>query len=135
MKPFLIIFFTILLIGTTKLTGQIEGIKHYELKGQAYQQADSILNIFMKVEYPALLKKYKLKMNCANCTGVFMDVVLFIEPDGHVVDYVVTDSKKCAVEFDEEMQAEFVFFFVQINFPPSLRDMHLQYRLGTSLKC
>lgn len=135
MKHVRIIIISILFISFSQLSAQIEGIKHYELKGKAYQQADSILNVFMKVEYPALLKKYKLKMNCGNCTSVFMDVVFFIEPDGHIVDYVMVDSKKCGAEFDEEMQADFVFFFVQINFPPSLRDMHLQYRLGTSLKC
>jgi len=125
----------VFLLSVMHVSSQIEGTKHYELKGQAYTQADSILNVWMKSEYPALLKKYKLKMSCASCTSVFMDVVFFIEPDGHIVDFVTVDSKKCATTFDEEMQADFVFFFVQIKFPPSLRDMHLQYRLGTGLKC
>lgn len=135
MNTFKIISISLFFLLSQKLTGQIDGIKHYELKGRAHEQADSILNEFMKYEYPNLLKKYHLKMNCSNCSAIFMDVVFFIEPDGHIVDYVVLNSKKCSVEFDEEMQADFVFFFVQINFPHSLRSLHLQYRLGTSLKC
>ncbi len=127
---------TILTIFSTSSSAQSDSIPwYYELKGDAYQQADSLLDLWMATAYQTILKKNKLKMSCKKCTSVYMDVIFLIEPDGTFIDYEVLQSRKCGEEFDGDLQGEFVFFFAQIKFPPALRELRFRYRLGTSLSC
>src|SRR5262245_53288371 len=101
----LIVFATFILSGT--VYSQTKVPQYYELKGQAYDQADSLLKVWMKNEYPAILKKNKLKMTCAHCTNIYMDVIVMIEPDGTFIDYQVVSSNKCGEAFSDDLKAEF----------------------------
>ncbi len=131
------IFFTILIfvLMCIYLPAQNSVPKHYELKGDAYIQADSILDLWLATEYPTILQKNKLKMTCAKCENIFMDVVFIISNEGSLIDYEVVKMNKCGQDFSDELKAEFVFFFSRNKFPPALRSMHIEFRLGTGLKC
>ena len=122
--------------GFTYLPGQSdEVVKYYELKGQAYTQADSIVDVWMKTHYPVVLKKNKLKMTCAHCTNIFMDVIFGIREDGRLDDFKTVDSNKCGEKFSEKLIVDFLIFFENFIFPPSLRNRLIQFRFGTGLKC
>src|SRR5687767_7534234 len=134
MKSILLLLFIIFITsGIYSQTDQIP--KHYELKGQAYTQADSILDVWMDTQYPVILKKNKLKMTCAKCTNIFMDVTLDIDSSGQLKSANIVKTVKCGGEFSQNLILEFLAFFKKCIFPPSLREIMFTYRLGTGLKC
>jgi hypothetical protein len=109
--------------------------KHYELKGLAYKQADSIQDVWMTTHYPVVLKKNKLKMTCAHCSNIFMDVIFKIRADGRAQDWLTVNSNKCGEKFSAKLEEDFLIFFENFIFPPSLRNLIFEWRLGTGLSC
>lgn len=110
-------------------------IKYYELKGQAYQQADSIVQVWMKTHYPVVLKKNKLKMTCAHCSNIYMDVIFAIRSDGRLDEAQTVNSDKCGEKFSAKLEEDCLIFFENFIFPPSLRNQLIQFRFGTGLSC
>lgn len=117
------------------LYAQTDVPKHYELKGTAYLQSDSILNVWMKNEFPHILKKNKLKLTCAGCYSIHMDVVLAVDENGKLLTSKIINTKCCGEEFSQRLESQFLEYFNTLIFPPSLRSLSFQYRLGTGLSC
>ncbi len=134
MEKLLLLSLFFILLGLPAYS-QVTVPKHYELKGQAYTQADSIHDIWMDTQYWNILKKNKLKMKCSGCDNIYMDVVMGIDNNGRLLGINVVKTKCCTSEFSENLKSEFLAYFGDLIFPPSLWNMTFEYRLGTGLSC
>lgn len=127
-----ILFFAIL---SAAAFSQTTVPKHWELKGLTYTQSDSIHEVWMKTEFPTILKKNKLKMKCDGCSNIYMDVVFGIDGAGLLLGINVKKSVCCGGEFSEKLKSDFLAYFGNFKFPPSLLNLTFEYRLGTGLSC
>lgn len=109
--------------------------KSYELKGDSWKDWNKIYENWMKNEYHKILKENKLKMTCSGCENIYLDVVLNIDSTGKMTFYKLVDSKKCSEKFSKKLEIQFMKSFFNLKFPPSLRNMFFEARLGTGLKC
>ncbi|HLC82605.1 MAG TPA: hypothetical protein VJI69_02165 [Bacteroidia bacterium] len=109
--------------------------KSYELKGDSWTDWNKIYQDWMKREYHKILKENKLKMNCSGCENIFLDVVLNIDSTGKMTFYKLVNSNKCSEKFSKKLEIQFMKSFFNLKFPPSLRNMYFEARLGTGLKC
>ena len=110
-------------------------LKSYELKGDSWKDWNKIYQDWMKNEYHKILKENKLKMNCSGCENIFLDVVLNIDSTGKMTFYKLVNSNKCSEKFSKKLEIQFMKSFFNLEFPPSLRNMYFEARLGTGLKC
>ncbi len=128
------LFFVLVILNTT-IFAQTNIPKHYELEGRAYTEADSIRNVWMKKEFPSILKKNKLKMTCAKCSNIYMDVVFTIDANGVLRLPKILQAVCCGSSFSNQLSTDFLDYFYDLQFPWALRNMIFEYRLGTGLKC
>lgn len=110
-------------------------LKSYELKGDSWTDWNKIYQNWMKNEYHKILKENKLKMNCSGCENIYLEVILNIDSTGKMTFYKLVNSKKCAEKFSKKLEIQFMKSFFNLEFPPSLRNMFFEARLGTGLKC
>lgn len=110
-------------------------LKSYELKGDSWKDWNKIYQDWMKNEYHKILKENKLKMNCSGCENIFLDVILNIDSTGKMTFYKLVNSNKCSEKFSKKLEIQFMKSFFNLEFPPSLRNMYFEARLGTGLKC
>ena len=110
-------------------------LKSYELIGDSWKDWNKIYQDWMKNEYHKILKENKLKMNCSGCENIFLDVVLNIDSTGKMTFYKLVNSNKCSEKFSKKLEIQFMKSFFNLEFPPSLRNMYFEARLGTGLKC
>lgn len=110
-------------------------LKSYELKGDSWKDWNKIYQDWMKNEYHKILKENKLKMNCSGCENIFLDIVLNIDSTGKMTFYKLVNSNKCSEKFSKKLEIRFMKSFFNLEFPPSLRNMYFEARLGTGLKC
>jgi hypothetical protein len=133
MKKTTLVLFLILWCGATFSQTNIP--KHYELEGKAGTQADSILKLWNKKEFPSILKKNKLKMTCAKCSNIYMDVVFTIDANGVLRLPKIVKTVCCAGGFSNDLSTDFLDYFYSLQFPWALRNITFEYRLGTGLSC
>lgn len=110
-------------------------LKSYELKGDSWKDWNKIYQDWMKNEYNKILKANKLKMTCSGCENIFLDVVLNVDSTGKMTFYKLVNSNKCSEKFSKKLEIQFMKSFFNLEFPPSLRNMYFEARLGTGLKC
>ncbi len=110
-------------------------LKSYELKGDSWKDWNKIYDDWMKNEYHKILKENKLKMNCSECENIYLEVILNIDSTGKMTFYKLINSKKCTEKFSKKLEIQFMKSFFNMEFPPSLRNMFFEARLGTGLKC
>ncbi len=80
------------------------------------------------------LKKQKIKMSCASCASVYINVSFEVMDDGHAHAKVVW-TKKCGSEFSAKQIKELEKLLYNFQFMPGLYNTKFIARLGTSLKC
>ncbi len=97
-----------------------------------WRQIDSA---WLASEYRIILAKFKLKMNCANCESVRMDVDMMVDSLGKLSGYRKIESNKCGNEFDKKLEDAFMAYFYNITFPAVFRKHIFAVTLGTVLKC
>lgn len=133
MKKTTLILLLILINGT--LFSQTNIPKYYELEGRAKTEADSVLKVWMKKEFPSILKKNKLKMTCAKCSNIYMDVIFTIDANGVLRLPKIIKTVSCGGAFTSQLSDDFLNYFYALQFPWALRNLTFEYRLGTGLSC
>jgi hypothetical protein len=113
----------------------IAPVKDYELKGEAWQLMNGIRSQWMKNEYRPLLRKYGLRMRCSSCEYVYLDVQLTIDGEGKVTGHKVVHENRCGKPFTDAMRKDFLRSYLALTFPPELRKLVIETRLGTGLTC
>ena len=133
-----LIFFLFVLIAEfsfsqTKINDTV--IQSYNLKGKAWHSWQGIDSVWHYNTYLGCMTDYKLKLSCAKCESVYLDVIFQIDSTGKLSDYKVVNEKMCGGKFSPDLKFCFLEFFINYNFPVELRRMKIQVRLGNSLKC
>ena len=128
-------FFFLYFILARTLFSQTNIPKYYELEGRAYTEADSIHKVWMKKEFPSIIKKHKLKMTCAKCSNIYMDVVFTIDANGVLRLPKLVKTVCCGGSFSSDLSCDFLNYFYTLQFPWALRNLTFEFRLGTGLSC
>jgi len=110
-------------------------VKEHELEGRAWQLMNDIQAQWMKDEYRPLLRKHRLRMRCSSCEYVYLDVQLTIDAEGRVTAHEVVRENRCGKPFTAAMRKDFLRSYLALTFPPELRNLVLEARLGTGLSC
>ena len=84
--------------------------------------------------FNAFLKKYKVKLSCANCSSVYVDVHFAIMEDGHT-HVKVLQTKKCGTVFTAKQISELEKLLFNIEFPTGLYNTKFCGRIGRGLSC
>lgn len=95
---------------------------------------DSIENNWDKKFFASFLKKNKIKISCAKCTGVTVVMVLIIHEDGHCHPKFIK-GRKCAYDYSKKQIDEIEKSFMLITFPPDFYNTTIKVFLGRVLKC
>jgi len=109
--------------------------KYYQLTSDQYKAWKSIEDEWMKKEYRTILKENKLKMTCAGCESIYMDVVFIVDTRGTLIQTKTLKTRKCAGEFSKKLEERFLKWFLNFSFPAQLYNLKFEVRLGTGLKC
>jgi hypothetical protein len=107
----------------------------WNLDRDASKAWDRIDSVWMDSVYWNTLKKHKIKMSCAHCTGVMMHVDMQIDSSGHLASYRLEAGFFCDEKLALTLENEFMQFFLNLEFPPALRGRVFRTFLGTALKC
>ena len=110
-------------------------VKNFELKGKSLHSWLGIDSVWHYNTYLTCMNDFKLKLSCAKCESVYLDVVFNIDSMGKLADYKIVTEKMCGQKFSPDLKICFLEFFINYNFPVELRRMKIQTRLGTILKC
>jgi hypothetical protein len=89
---------------------------------------------FVKVFNP-YVKKFKIKISdCQTCGNLYIDFEGKINNEGKLlIDESIT--KKCGKEMKPKLEKQLLDFLLTKTFPKNLRNIKIQHRLGTILKC
>ncbi len=120
---------------TQKQESKKEIVKTYELKDEEYKKWRDISDDFNRKKYLSCLKKQKLKMNCGNCTNIFIDVVLNINETGKLNGYEIIKENICTRKISKKLKKCFMDYFENMAFPEESKSKSIEIRLGTGLKC
>ncbi len=110
-------------------------VRSHQLPKEQYREWKIIEDEWMKNEYGKILKENKLKMKCANCENIFMNVIFTIDTSGKLIATKTVKTRKCAGEFSKKMEDRFLKWFLNFTFPKELYNLKFEVRLGTGLKC
>jgi len=120
---------------TQKQEVKKEIVKSYELKDEEYKKWRDISDDFNHKKYLSCLKKQKLKMNCGNCTSIFIDVVLNIDETGKLNSFEIIKENICTYKIGKKLKKCFMEDFEKMTFPEESKNKSIEIRLGTGLKC
>jgi hypothetical protein len=90
---------------------------------------------FRKNVYYNCLSQSRLSMNCSNCIYIYIDVIISIDNKGRLCGYTKTVENICGNKASEKLERCFIDYLESITFPNNLRNMSIEIRLGTGLKC
>ena len=85
--------------------------------------------------FPSCLLENHLKQNCAHCENIFLIVRLKIDSTGKLISHEKVSGEMCGQEISDKLVKCFLDFFYFLEFPPELRNVILEVKLGNSLKC
>ncbi len=132
-------YFLILLIlsGSISLFAQTDTsyTYSYQLEGEAWQNWDSINDVWMNQVYFQCLKANKLKMSCAHCSSIYIDAGFTIDGSGKLIDIKIFKEKICAEKASEKLKQCFFGYYKNLVFPKALHNRKIYVKLGTGLKC
>jgi hypothetical protein len=116
-------------------SGNAKRILSYDLQGSAWTAWKAIDKDWMENQYWACLKKFNLKMSCAGCENIYIDVELHINAEGRLASYKILKENICSGKITSDLEQAFLAYFKTLTFPESLRNLIIEARLGTGLKC
>jgi len=100
-----------------------------------YKSWQNIESVWYHNDYKKCLTENKLKLSCESCESIIMVVNFNIDSTGKISDYKIISDKMCNKRFTPQLKVRFLEFFLNFIFPPELRSIMIQVRLGDSLKC
>ncbi|HOT43735.1 MAG TPA: hypothetical protein PLM53_04715 [Spirochaetota bacterium] len=109
--------------------------KDHELKGAQWESINKIKEDFRKNVFRECLAQSKLSMNCSNCEYIYIDVIIVIDRNGRMCGYTKTAEKVCRGKAPVTLERCFMEYLESITFPIHVRNMSVEIRLGTGLKC
>ncbi len=107
----------------------------YDLNKTAYKSWNNIDSVWHYNSFRKCLSENNLKLSCAKCESIYLDVIFTIDSTGKLIDYRIVNEKLCGGRFTPELKICFLEFFLDFNFPEELRRLKFQVKLGTGLKC
>jgi hypothetical protein len=90
---------------------------------------------FLKIEYPKILARHNLKLNCGSCTTVYADFELRISLAGKAEIRNVAAAKACGRPMNKKLKGDFSRYLERYPYKPGLYGTTVLLRLGTGLKC
>jgi hypothetical protein len=110
-------------------------IEVHNLNQDQWHVWDSIDNYWLKNEFPLCLKNNKLKLSCSGCENIYLVVNFYIDNEGKLTKYDIVKEKVCGGTATAALKKCFLSYFQTLVFPPPLRNINIQVRLGNGLKC
>ena len=110
-------------------------VKDYELTDDQRKAWSAIKNQWFRTEYSEILKRFNLRMNCADCEYVYITVRLHVDESGRVVNCEIINEHICRGGATEKLKEAFLKYFKDIVLPENLRNMIIETMLGTGLSC
>jgi hypothetical protein len=110
-------------------------IREIDLKGKQFKAWNRFDTTWTKHILPGCLLENSLKLSCAHCSSVYLDVRLKIDSTGKLVSHEKVGGDMCGNDISDKVVKCFLDFFYFLEFPPELRNIILEVRLGSSLKC
>lgn len=110
-------------------------IKYHELRGAQWESMNRIQEDFRKNVFRECLSQSKLSMNCSNCEYIYIDVIIVVDGKGRMCGYTKTAEKVCRDKAPAKLERCFMEYLESLTFPKNLRNMSMEIRLGTGLKC
>jgi hypothetical protein len=108
-------------------------LTYSKMKTDQYQAWDTIERKWRTEKFMPFLKKENIKMNCANCTSVYVWLVFKIDSLGS--SYKIMRNKKCADEFKGRQLKTLEKLLNEIKFPAVFINTYFKVMLGNGLKC
>jgi len=146
MKIVLSIFlfaFSIILSAQEVVEEKINGdtiVFDYQLTELKYTAWLKIKQNWTRKDFQEVIKENKIKMGCGGisnneCESLYVDVILKINEKGKLEYYKLLNGKKCGESITKPFEIRMMRNFFKIEFPEELRNLKLQTRLGSALKC
>ena len=110
-------------------------IREADLKGKALKEWHRIDTTWTKHIFPGCLLENNLKLNCADCDHIYLEVRLTIDSHGRLISHEKTGGTMCEKEISDNVVKCFLDFFYFLEFPRKLRNHNFEVKIGTSLKC
>lgn len=105
------------------------------LKGDAYTFWHTNYDQWRTSNFYDCLKQAGVKMSCAHCTSVYLNVDLVIDEKGKVTSYKKIKSVMCGSEMKSSMEKCFINYFLKLDFPAEFHGKTFRIQIGNGLKC
>ncbi len=110
-------------------------IKSHELRGDQWRSMNEIHEHFRRNVFYDCLSQSHLSMNCSGCEYIYIDAIIDIDKKGRLCGYTKIKENVCGQKAPEKLERCFIDYLKSIIFPKNLRNMSIEMRLGTGLKC
>lgn len=96
---------------------------------------DSIVQYWKRNVLQVYARKHKIKIsNCETCGFLYIYAHLKIDSIGHCT-YTKGTAALCLKNMPLKVEKELMRYFLQLTFPPQLRNLIIVERLGEYLRC
>jgi len=133
--PIMAIALSAALIIACGTTQPIVVVKEDELEGKQWRAYQEIRERWMKEAFSSCLTKQHLKLSCSGCEYIIIVYRIVIDGKGRIVAYEKIRGNICGATSSPELEQCFIQYLTSITFPQPLRNMTIEVRLGTGLKC
>lgn len=93
---------------------------------------EAIEKDWIETTFNPCLKAAKIKISCASCTSVFMDLTFYINAEGRLEKHELHKARFCE---KDSLEKCFLTYFYELKFPSKYYKTTLKFRLGRALKC
>ncbi len=142
-------FFVLLIGSVASVSGQVNSFADSEKTSNIYKGQeelstaqtkawDSIYTIWLRDDYLKCKKENKIDLNCdghSPCESFYIDVILKIDGEGKMEYYKLQGGIKCGRPITKPLELRLMRSFFKMEFPPELRNIKFEVRLGAILKC
>lgn len=110
-------------------------IREADLQGKQFQSWYAFDTTWTKHILPGCLLENHLKVSCEHCGSIYLNVRLKIDSTGKLISHEKISGTICENELSDKVVNCFLEFFYFLEFPPELRNIILEVKLGKALKC
>lgn len=107
----------------------------HELPEEQWRAWNSLKEEWRRHHLPACLENLGLKLSCADCPSIIIEVRLDIDREGKLSGYSVLQERVCGGAAPLGLVPSFLEYFQKLVYPPPLRGQSILARLGNGLKC